>query len=254
MSRLLSFGPLVVLAAAVALSVALATFTTPGRAGEDVCLSEPMAFADKNVTGCLSASDSDGLMDRAIKLGDNVGDGGVELSHPSDSSQQREVRTCREYETAIGQGWHALTTVDMTMESFFKRECGLVHAIAHARRARNSFVSAPRVGIANLELVSAKTIGALVPGADGSLRSLVDAGVVTVEAHGARELRLATKDQFAVLTELARGDFDGDGYEDVFALLAVHARGGTMRAYQTLLLSRHSADGMFEVRPVSLDG
>lgn len=254
MPRISILRPFLSYGALLAAGVGLASIVTPGRAGDAVCLSAPMEFTDKNVTGCLDAKDADALMDRTIKLGENAGERGVSLSSPTNAGQRRVVGTCREYNAAIREGWFAMSTVDMTMESFFKQECGLINAIAHARRARSSFVSSPLIGLANLDLVSAQTISALVPGAQGSLKSLVDSGAVAVEAHGARRLQFATRDQFAVLTEIARGDFDGDGLEDVFAVLAVHAKGGTMRDYEPLVLSRRSATGMLEVTPLSVGG
>lgn len=254
MPRIASLGPVTGLLASVIAAFALASFATPGRAGEQVCLSEPMEFADGSISGCLDAKDADGLMDRALLGGAHGNLTGVSLTSPTDGSQRRDIHTCREYEAAIHEGWYALSTVDMTTESFFKRDCGFLQALARARTARTSYMRTPLVGLANLDLIRAQTISELVPDASGSVQALVDAGTVALDARGARRIELSTQNAVATLVEIGRGDFDGDGYEDLLALLAVHARGGTMRSYQTFLLSRRSADGMFDVKPVSLDG
>ena len=253
MPRIASLAPIAGLFASVTAAFLLACFATPGRAGDEVCLSDPMDFAGGPISGCLAPKDAEQLMDRAL-TGGARGFDGVSLTDPADGSQRREVHTCREYEAAIHDGWFAQSTVDMTAESFFKRNCGFLHAVAHARAARTSFLSVPLVGLANLDLVRAQTISELVPEASGSIQSLLDAGAVSIDARGARRIEVSTKNATATLVEIGRGDFDGDGYEDLFTLLVIHAKGGTMRSYQTILLSRHSADGMFDVKPLSLDG
>lgn len=61
-------------------------------------------------------------------------------------------------------------------------------------------------------------------------------------------LHLRTDDHELNVQWLARGDFDGDGWEDWLLRWQAHAVGGSWRAARTLLLTRKNPTAMFEIR------
>ena len=213
-----------------------------------VCLTTPIAFADGEAAGCLTPDRIPALMTRPVTLGDNAEITGVELTSTS-GNQTREVRTCQEYDSAVGEGMFALSTADMSAESFFKRACGILKAIASARPAQRSYLSSPHVSLADLNLVSANAVSLIVeaPGPARTVSDLVSAGTVKVERTSDNALQISTPAMAGELKELARADFNGDGLEDMLVFQAVHAEGGTLRAYDTEILTRRTADGPLEV-------
>jgi hypothetical protein len=233
----------VVCAALLIAATAIGLFTRGAGADRGICLSTALQFADGDVAGCISQSEAKRLLDRTLALGDNREKDGVTLTHPKNMSERRPATTCRQYDELTSQGWYALTTYDMSMESFFRRECALIDALAKGMPARKSFVDDPRVGISDLDVVSALVLKGFVPtgAADATVGTLVRAGAVKVEEQSPRLLRLSGNGFTAEFEEMARGDFNGDGNQDIFVFSAIHAEGGTLRGYETRILSRSSA-------------
>lgn len=212
-----------------------------------VCLSQPLQFADGTVSGCLAPGEIEALLDRRVALGPNRSVEGLTVTHPTDFNQQRKVGTCREYERASAEGWYALSTFDMAMESYFKRECGTLRSMARAARARSSFLDRPAPGLQGFDQLSASVLSPLLGEGRGTVGDLVRAGRLTIAEQGTRALKLEAAGARGELTEIARGDFDGDGIEDILAFCAVHAEGGSYRSYDLMVLSRRTAGGPLEV-------
>jgi hypothetical protein len=131
----------------------------------------------------------------------------------------------------------------MSMESFFSKACALIDALTKGAPARRSFIEDPRVGIGDLDIVGAGVLEGFVPTgeADATIGTLVRAGSVAIEKREANVLELSSNGFVAQLEEMARGDFNGDGTEDILVFRAVHAQGGSFRGYETKILSRMSA-------------
>lgn len=208
-----------------------------------ICLSRPLHFADGDVKGCVSAAQAGRLRERKLALGENRDTNGVTLTHPGNMAEQRQVATCSEYDEATAQGWYALTTYDLSMESFFRRDCALIDALSKAAPAKRSFIKEPRVGLNDMDIVSASVLQGFVPigTPDATLGTLMRAGAFTVDERGPLVLKLSSNNFTATLEELARADFNGDGLEDILVLSAIHAQGGTLRDYETKLLTREDA-------------
>ena len=230
----------VVCAALLIAATAIGLFTRGSTAERSICLSASLQFADGDVSGCITQAEAKHLLDRTLALGENRDKDGVALTHPKDMRQHRQVTTCRLYDELTSGGWYALTTYDMSMESFFNKECALINALAKGSPARQSFINEPRVGISDLDVVSAVVLKGFVPtgAGDATIGTLVRAGAVKVEEQGPRDLRLSGNGFTAEFEEMARGDFNGDGTEDIFVFSAIHAQGGTLRGYETRILSR----------------
>jgi hypothetical protein len=233
----------IVIAALLIVATIVGLLTRGATADHGICLEEPLQFADGDVKGCLSAPEAKRLLDRQLAMGENRNKDGVALTHPKDMNKHRQVTTCRQYDEATAQGWYALTTYDMSMESFFSKTCALIDALAKAAPARRSFIKEPRVGIGDLDIVGAAVLKGFVPTgeADATVGTLVRAGSVAIEKREANVVQLSSNGFIAQLEEVARADFNGDGTEDIFVFSAVYAQGGTLRGYETRILSRMSA-------------
>jgi hypothetical protein len=233
----------VIIAALLVAATAIGIFTSGATADRGICLEAPLKFTDGDVTGCLSSAGAKRLLDRPLAMGDPGNEDGVALTHPQDMSQRRQVTTCRQYDESTAQGWYALTTYDMSMESYFRRSCALIGALAKAAPARRSFIREPRVGIGDLDVVGASVLKGFVPTGEpgATVATLVRAGSVVIDKRGATILQLSGNGFTAQLEEVARGDFNGDGTEDILVFSAVHAQGGTLRGYEMKILSRRSA-------------
>ncbi len=232
----------VVIAALLIAATAIGLFTNGSTADRGICLEVPLQFTDGDVKGCIAAVEAKHLLDRPLAMGENRIKDGVALTHPRDMNKHRQATTCRQYDDATAQGWYALTTYDMSMESFFSKTCALIDALAKAAPARRSFIKEPRVGIGDLDIVGASVLKGFVPTgeADATIGTLVRAGSVVIEKREANVLQLSGNGFTAQLEEVARGDFNGDGTEDILVFSAVHAQGGTLRGYETKILSRTS--------------
>ncbi len=219
-----------------------------------VCLTSPLDFADKSVSGCLPPGDVPGLIARPVSLknfggGGNVQAEGLKMEAANEGAPPRAVHSCAEYDAAVREGRYALSTADMSLESYFKRECGVLNAVAKAQPAQRSYISDPRISLANLNLVSANAVALIAenvpPGR--TLSDLVENGTASVKRDGYDRIEISAGSSKGDLVEIARGDFNGDGIEDILAFQSVHAEGGTLRAYDTVLLTRRSATGPLEV-------
>jgi hypothetical protein len=103
-------------------------------------------------------------------------------------------------------------------------------------------------GFGNADRISASAIAALVPEGRGlTIGDLVRSGSVTILAEQPRRIVLSANGLQGELSEIARGDFDGDGIEDMLAFLAVHAQNGTFRSYDVLVLTRKAENRPLDV-------
>lgn len=241
----------IVIGGMLVLATAIGLLTKGATADRGICLEGPLQFAEGDVKGCITPVAAERLLDRPLAMGENRNKEGVALTHPKDMSRHRQVTTCRQYDEATAQGWYALTTYDISMESFFNKACALVDALAKAAPARRSFIKEPRVSIGNMDVVSASVLKGFVPTGDAgaTIGTLVRAGSVTVEKRESNILELSSNGFVAQLEEMARGDFNGDGTEDILIFSAIHAQGGSFRGYEAKILSRTSADALLAIMP-----
>jgi hypothetical protein len=239
------FGRAPIAAALLGLAGGGALIVTPWLSGDragapqGLCFSAPMAFESHVVSGCLTHSDVEMLSAEPLSLGENPGVRGVTLTDPHNVNAQRLVTNCRDYGTASRGGWYALTTYDQSLESYFKRACGVLALMANGARAERNFLGPVDDGFGNADRISATAITSLVPEGRGlTIGDLVRSGSVTILAEQPRRIVLSANGMVGELTEIARGDFDGDGTADLLAFLSVHAQNGTFRSYDVIVLTR----------------
>lgn len=213
-------------------------------------LIEGMRFADTEEIRLVARADLESLRDRPIRLGENTGIDVVTLTN--DGKEQCLVRTCKEYDEAVGAGFYALTTFDMKMASWFEHQCGLLTALQSAAAPTASYISKPRKSILDLSLVPFSffpQIGELDPDTDrsGSYQDKVDNGSLVIKRVSHNLLQIVEPGGMGQqLIEVARADFNGDGVEDILLFEHCFATEGTLGYGLVRIITRTSPTGMFE--------
>lgn len=212
-------------------------------------LLEGMLFADAAEIRIVARSEIDALRDRPIKLGQNDHIDGVTLTN--NENKERHVRTCREYDTALIEGYFACTTFDIKMSTWFEHQCGLLKALEAASFPSTSFIADPRVGVLDLELLPFSffpQIGEVEAEPDemSTYQSKVDDGTLVVKRVGNHLLQIQEPDGMGQqFIEVARADFNGDGVEDILLFEYCYATHGTLGYGGIRVITRLASDGKF---------
>ena len=228
-----------------------------GASAEDaVCLTQPIKFADKEVRGCMNAEEAAALSDRPVMLGGDVNGKGLELTHPTNIREKKEVRTCNEYRAASGADWFAMTTYDMTIEGHFRKRCVLLDHVAKATSATVNHLPKKSITQEDIGNISVSVLVLFDPEGTANLDSaaeqgrtlkdFVDRGALAVTSQSAAALDIEYRSMTGSLQEVARGDFTGDGIKDALMMCGVHAKGGSYRTTDLMVVTKLSADGPLE--------
>ncbi len=239
--------------AGAALAGAVVWGASAAQAKDAVCLTQPLKFAGEEVSGCLSAREAAELADLPVMLGGDENGKGLELTHPTDIREKREVKTCREYRTASGEDWFAMTTYDMTIEGHFQKRCGLLDHVARAQAADRDYLPKKSVTEVDIDGISVSVLLLFDPeGTAGldreaeqgrTLKDFADQGALEVTGQNAQSLTIDYRSMSGTLQELARGDFTGDGIKDALVTCGVRAQEGSYRVSDLMVLTKLSADG-----------
>jgi hypothetical protein len=215
-------------------------------------ISVPLEFKGHVVSGSLRKSEIAGLLDLPVRNGNtDLKEGyGVEMTRPN--YERFKVYTCQQWKKVRAEEAYSATTYDMAMESSMIHACGLLFELQRARLPLKSFVSDPRVGLADLNLLPAEILS-YIPENDEEKRRLSKSTVSEVVAKDAIE---KTDDKMLTLSyggfrqsiwEVARADFNGDGVEDILVFTGGRAEGGTMGFSDYFLLTRTGPTGTLKL-------
>jgi hypothetical protein len=216
---------------------------------EIFALLEGMRFADTAEIRLVARSELDALRDRPIKLGQNDQIDGVTLTN--DAGIERLVRTCREYDAALSEGFFAYTNVDIKMSTWFEHQCGLLKALESASLPTTTFIADPRVSILDLNLMPFSFFPQFGeadanPEENETYQAKVDDGSLVIKRIGNNLLQIQEPEGMGQqLIEVARADFNGDGVEDILLFEYCYATHGTLGYGGVRVITRLTAEGKF---------
>jgi hypothetical protein len=214
-------------------------------------LVEGMQFADSAEVRFVAKAEIETLRDRVIRLDPSDHIDGVTLTN--DRNETRHIRTCREYDEAIQQGYFAYSNFDIKMSTWFEHQCGLLKALHAARSPARSFIANPRVSILDLQLLPFSFFPQFgesqqATDAASTYQSKVDNGTLVVKRLRQNLLQIQEPEGMGQqLVEVARADFNGDGIEDILLFEYCYATHGTLGYGGIRIITRKSPDGQFEV-------
>lgn len=216
-----------------------------------------IVFADGTEVKSITKADIEALRDRPIDMGGNKTDG-VTLTRSRKTKSRHEkkihVRTCREYDAAIEDGYYPSSTYDISMASWFKYPCGTLNLLEKATIPQQSFLPTSDEEVFDLELLPLSLFPVLTDFEQAygydiknlTYQDQVEKGLLKVTDKGQNWFSCEDDGLRQHLTEVARADFNSDGIEDLLLSEAVHATQGTYRTYNLIILTRNSTDEKFE--------
>ena len=216
-------------------------------------LVKSIKFADGTEVKSITKADIETLRDLPIDMGGNKTDG-VTLTKSYRRNDKIHVRTCREYDAALEDGYYPSSTYDISMASWFKYPCGLLSLLETAAIPQQSFIPTSSEEVLNLELLPLslfpvvtdfeQTYGYNIDNV--TYQDRVEKGLLKVTDRGHNWFSCEDDGLRQHLTEVARADFNSDRIEDILLSEAVHATQGTYRTYDLIILTRKSMDGKYE--------
>lgn len=225
-----------------------------GEQPEDIFeLLEGMQFANSAEVRFVAKAEIETLRDQPVRLGQNDHIDGVTLTNTN--HETRLVRTCREYDEVLKQGYFAYSNFDIKMSAWFEHQCGLLNSLQAAAAPSASYVSDPRVGVLDLDVLPFSLfpcVGEAAEEADLNVtyQSKVDEGALVVKRIRQNLLQVEEPEGMGQqLIEVARADFNGDGIEDILLFEYCYATHGTVGFGGIRIITRKSNDDMFESLP-----
>ena len=214
-------------------------------------LVEGIKFADGTEVKSITKADIEALRDRPIDMGGNDTDG---VTLTNSRNDKLHVRTCREYDAAIEDGYYPSSTYDISMGSWFKYPCGTLDLLERASIPRRSFLPTSDEEVFDLELLPLSLFPVVTDFEQAygydiknlTYQDQVEKGLLKVTDKGQNWFSCEDDGLRQHLTEVARADFNDDSIEDILLSEGVHATQGTYRTYGLIILTRKSMDGKFE--------
>ena len=216
-----------------------------------------IVFADGTEVTSITKADIETLQDLPIDMGGNKTDG-VTLTRSRKTKSRHDkkihVRTCREYDSALEDGYYPSSTYDISMASWFKYPCGTLNLLEIATIPQQSFIPTSKEGVFDLKLIPLslfpvvtdfeQTYGYNIENV--TYQDYVEKGLIKVIDRDQNGFSCENDGLRQHLTEVARADFNDDGIEDILLSEAVYATQGSLRVYNLIILTRKSIDGKYE--------
>jgi len=181
---------------------------------------------------------------------------GLELTDGKDESKKIKVTTCREWFNYKDKGFYSYTTADMTMESWFIRDCNTLRFLKKSIPSKVSYLSDFILSEDAIKYLPANLIEWGCVGSEEECNKIYGK---TIEDLGPG-LKVKVEDNFNLkleydgtansLTLLAWGDFTHDGVEDILLSVTHHYIEGTGRGYESVVLTRLKKNGKLVKIPI----
>ena len=215
-------------------------------------LIESMQFANSSEVKSIAKADIESLWDLPICLGKYYKDG---LPFTNEDGKQTFVKTCREYEFACEQGYLPESNAVLKMSVSFHQQCDLLKSLQAAKTPQQSFISNPKVGVVDLDLlplslfpwIGDEDLKIIELPPNKTYQDKVKDGEFIVKSVSQNSLIIEGDAMGQRLTEVLRADLDGDGIEDILLFEYYYAIGGTLGFGGNRILTRISSDGKFEI-------
>ena len=216
-------------------------------------LRESIKFADGTEVKSIAKSEIDRFRDLPVSFG---GQSIESVRLWKKKGDEIEVRTCREYDAGLKNGYHPANNMERKLASFFKYPCALLNALEVASVAEKSFITDAKVGIMNVELLpfslfphigEYKSRQEFAKDLQTTYQQKIETGELMVMEKAKHVLKIQGDGWVQSLQEIAHADFNNDGIEDVLVDEAHWVTQGTYSAYGIIVLTRKSMTGKFEV-------
>lgn len=193
-------------------------------------------FVGGSLLGTVPKVELTDWWERKLKIGSVEPDAYNFLVGTNGPGERIRVETCQQYTDAIKQGAYALTTVDMGMDSWFQRASG---ALKFMEQAKQSAKPLPGDVLNNLPV---SLLGWHGSDQENQLKADTRKGMTLndYERSGKvknlkwkrHQLSFQTEGMDFSIEELARGDVDGDGFEDALIFVTWHYQGGSGHGHE----------------------
>lgn len=247
-------------AAAAAMSALLAPSGQPATAQEppSVVVATPIQFADGAVSGPLTPRDITQLLTRRVSV-----EGIVLKHHTGPHVDGVQVFPCLEYLFLTRHGWEVqYSMAELNNMRQYEWVCRALELMSMAQPFRRSRVEGVRIGTNGLDLFPASLLPAWSPTDidDESQMSpqLEKSGqtFATLKNQGKITITVSNPDQISIryvgsqreISEIARADFDGDGENEILALLTETSMVARGFSFYLKFLDVRSDSGLFEMR------
>lgn len=214
-------------------------------------LKRPLVFADQEVVDISTVSDPCTLLDNAMcpRIG-----GLPHLTLINDADRELAVTDCRGWLEGLSRGYYAKTNYDIKESAFFKAIVSLVWALKLRKPPLETYLlgglmSTERLPPSMLPHLSGDESLALRKYANQgeSVESLLKAeGIAPEQTDSA--IRFSYNHMESFMWEVLRGDFSGDGYEDLLISKYERTIEGTYSSFESLILSTSDSHSQFRVR------
>jgi hypothetical protein len=211
-------------------------------------------FSSRIIVGMLERSDVESLLDEPLLPRTN---GLHELRMLNGTSDARSVITCREWASAVLDGYFAATTYDLKEEAFFKTAYAMIRALLVASVSQESFLDDSVVGINSLDLLPVSLLPTLsrecfeeltkLTSLGSSIADFVRKGLVKVESASPKHLEITYKGLGKAFWLVLKADLNGDSIEDMLVSTYMWATQGTLGVGDVIVLTRLGAEQPFRV-------
>lgn len=173
------------------------------------------------------------------------GDNELILTNDNDEKDKVKIHTVKEWWDYRRKGYAPYSTYDITMAGWFTFEAGNLQFLKTAIPSKISYLSNFVFSKEAIKYLPASLISGYYD--DDEIANAISlsklGNKLKVKVIDDYNIEIEYEDMMHSIKLLAWGDFNHDGIEDILVHIAHYAVGGTMRDYQSAVLTRKEKDG-----------